>query len=80
MITAGSIFDEPEHGDLRIVIGNVLTFDPDDPAANEDGHVITRGKLVEEFVPRVNAEGFPLCGGGEWHSLCPLVDYRELYA
>jgi hypothetical protein len=78
-MTAGACIDEPEHGDRRVIVGNVHRFDPDDARANEDGYVAERGKLVQEFSPRTNADGWFVEGGGYWQTLCPLVDFEALY-
>ena len=60
---------EQDEGDLRIVSGMVIH--PSDEQ--------TIGLLVQQLVPRTDNEGYQLCGYSVWETVCPLVDFSELY-
>lgn len=79
LMTAGACFAEPDEGELRLAWRMLIHFLPNSPSANKFGNVHAIGIVVQEYGPRYSDDGFELCGGGVWRSICPLVDYPVLY-
>lgn len=76
---AGEIFEQPDEGDIRIVVGKLSYWLPNDVRADDLGYVVVTGLLVQEYGPQYDEEGFELTGEGQWDDLCPLVDFPILY-